>query len=76
MVFLDQLGSKYILMAFPGVISIRVPLPFHKILEIMASSKMAMIDDGLDLEFLFSINDVWGWSREVVPVLGGFFECC
>ena len=30
---------------------------------------MAMIDDGLDLEFLFPINDVWGGSRKVVSVL-------
>ena len=74
MVVSDQLGGEYVLMAFPRVICIRVPSPFHKVLEIMASSEMAMIDDGLHLEFFFSINDFWGGSREVVPVLMGFFE--
>ena len=28
-----------------------------------------MISDGLDLVFFFSINDVWGRSREVGSVL-------
>ena len=33
-----------------------------------------MIDDGLDLEFFLSINEVWVRFREVVPVLSGFSE--
>ena len=33
-----------------------------------------MIDDGFDFELLLSINDVWGGSWEVVPVLIGFPE--
>ena len=33
-----------------------------------------MIDNGLDLEFLFSIDDVWGRPREVVSILMGFPE--
>ena len=33
-----------------------------------------MIDDSLDLEFFFSINDVWGRSWKVVSVLVGFSE--
>ena len=70
MILSDQLGGEYILMVFPRIICIRISLPFHKVLEITASSKMVMIDDGLDLEFFFPINDVWGWSREVVSVLG------
>jgi hypothetical protein len=28
--------------------------------------------DGLDFEFFFSINDVWGRSRVVISILLGF----
>ena len=35
---------------------------------------MAVVDDGLDLVLLFSINDVWGWTRKVVPILTSFPE--
>ena len=35
---------------------------------------MAMIDDGLDLVFFLSIDDVWGGTREIIPVLMGFLE--
>ena len=40
----------------------------------MFSPEVTMINDGLDLEFLLSVDDVWGWSREVVAVLGSFPE--
>ena len=40
----------------------------------MPLPKVAMIDDSLDLEFFFSINDVWGRSWKVVSVLVGFSE--
>ena len=67
-----SLGSIGGRICLDGVL--RVPFPFHKVLEITASFKMAVIDDGLDFKFFFSINDVWGRSREVVPVLMGLFE--
>ena len=76
MVFSDQLGHEHILMAFPGIVSTGISLPLYKILEIMASSKVVMIDDGFDFKFFFPINDIWGWSREVVTILGGFFKLC
>ena len=66
---LRSIGGR---ICFDGVL--RVPFPFHKVLEIMASFKMVVIDDGLDFKFFFSINDVWGRSQEVVPVLMGLFE--
>ena len=72
MVFLDQLRSEYISLVFPGVVSRGIPFPLDEILQISSSPEVAMIDDGLDLEFFFSINDVWGRPREVVPILVSF----
>ena len=72
MVFLNQLRSKHILSVFPGVVSSGISLPFDKILEVSFFPKVTMIDDGLDLIFLFSINDVWGRTREIVSVLTSF----
>ena len=74
MVFPDQMRGKHVVMVFPGIVSAGISFPLHQVLEITAFSKVAMIDDGLDFEFFFSINDVWGRSREVVPVLVGLFE--
>ena len=28
-----------------------------------------MVSDGLDFIFFFSVDDVWGWSREIGSVL-------
>ena len=75
-IFLNQLWSEYILLTFPRIVSCGIPFPLDKVLEITSSPEVVMIDDGLDLEFLFSINDIWGRFRKVVSVLGGFFERC
>ena len=58
------------MMAFPGIVSVGITLPLHEVLEIMAFPKVAMINDGLDFKLFLSINDIWGWSWEVVTVLG------
>jgi hypothetical protein len=34
------------------------------------STEEAMSADGFDLKFLFSVYDIWWWSREVDAVLG------
>ena len=73
-IFLNQPWSEYILMVFPGVVSCGISLPLDEILKVSAPSKIAMIDDGLDLIFLFSINDVWGRTREIVSILASFPE--
>ena len=74
MVFLDQLRSEYISLVFPGVVSRGIPFPFDKILQVSSPPEVVMIDDGLDLEFFFPINDVWGRPWKVVPVLVSFSE--
>ena len=76
MIFLNQLWSKYILLTFPQIVSCGIPFPLDEVLEITSPPKVAMIDDGLNLTFLFSINDIWGRFRKVVSVLGGFLEQC
>ena len=73
-VFLDQSWGEDILLAFPGIVSHGISFPLDKILETTSLPEIAMIDDGLNLEFFFSINDVWGRSWEVASVLVGFYE--
>ena len=69
MVLTDQLVGEYIAVVFPGVIGLGIPFPLDQVLESSPSPKIAMVSDGLDLIFFFSINDVWGRSREVGSVL-------
>ena len=61
--------GKYIAVILPGVVSLWVSLPFDQILKSSPFPKVAMISDGLDFIFLFSVDDVWGRSREVGSVL-------
>ena len=74
MVLLNQPWSEHIFLVFPGVVSRGIPLPFDEILEGSALPKVTMINDGLDLVFFFSINDVWGRTWKVVSVLASFSE--
>ena len=64
--------GEYIAVVFPGVVGLGVSFPLDQVLESSPSPKVAMISDGLDLVFFFSINDVWGRSREVDSVLFRF----
>ena len=74
MVFLNQLRGEYISLVFPGVVSRGISLPFDEVLKISPLPEIAMIDDGLDFVFFFSINDVWGRAWKVVSVLTSFSE--
>ena len=68
----DQLVGEYITVIFPGIVSLGVSSPFDQVLESLPSPKVAMISDGLDFIFFFSVDDVWGRSREVGSVLFRF----
>ena len=68
----DQLFGKDIPVIFPGVVSLGISLPFDQVLKSSPSPKPAVISDGLDFVFLFSVDDVWGWSWEVGSVLFHF----
>jgi hypothetical protein len=69
MIFLDQPWSEYIFLAFPGVVSRGVSLPFDEVLKVSPFPEMTVIDDGLDFVFFFPVDDVWGWAWKVVSIL-------
>ena len=64
--------GEHIAVVFPGVIGLGVPLPLNQVLESSPFPKMVVISDGLDFVLLFSVDDVWGGSREVGSVLSCF----
>ena len=68
----DQLIGEYIAVVFPGIVGLGVAFPLDQVLESSPSPEMAMIPDGLDFIFFFSVADVWGRSREVGSVLFRF----
>ena len=61
--------GEHIAVVFPSVIGLGVSLPLDQILESSPFPEVAVVSDGLDFIFFFSINDVWGRSREVGSVL-------
>ena len=68
-ILIEQLFGEDITVIFPGIVSLGVSFPFDQILQSSLFLKPSMVPDGLDLILLFSIDDVWGWSREVGSVL-------
>ena len=74
MVFSDQLRGEYVSLMFPGVVSRGISLPLDEVLKVSSPPEMTMVDDGLDFVLLFSINDVWGRTREIVSILTSFPE--
>ena len=57
---------------FPCVICIGIALPFDKILELSFTSKVTVIDDGLDFVFFGVFDKVRRWPRVVGPVFRSF----
>ena len=72
MVLTNQLVGEYIAVILPGIVRLWVSFPFDQVLKSSPFPKVAMISDGLDFIFLFSVDDVWGRSREVGSVLFRF----
>ena len=68
MVGLDQCGCVYMVSCFPRVVCIGVFFPLDKILELSFTSKVMVINDGLDFIFFGVFDKVWGWPHVVVPV--------
>ena len=64
--------GEYIAVVFPSIVGLGVTFPLDQVLESSPSPKMAMIPDGLDFIFLFSVDDVWGRPREIDSVLFRF----
>ena len=66
----NQSFGEHVAVIFPGVVSLGISPPFDQILECSPSPKSSMISNGLDFILLLSVDDVWGWSREVGSILG------
>jgi len=49
-----------------------VSFPLDEVLYLAPTPEHAVIEDGLDLVFFFSINQVGGWFDEVRSISGGF----
>ena len=62
------------MMMFPGIVCRGISLPLDEILKVSSFPEISVIDDGLDLIFFLSINDVWGRTWEIVSVLSGLSE--
>ena len=68
-IFSDQLGGEDLISWFPRVVCHGVTLPFDQILKSPFLTKVSVIYDFFDFELLEVVHEVWGRSREVVPVL-------
>ena len=71
MVFLYQIIRVYVLGGFPRIIRRWIALPFDQILQPALTPVMSVIDNGLDLVFLFTLNQVRWWTHEVGSVGSG-----
>ena len=72
MIGLDQCGCMYMVSCFPRVIRIGIPFPLDKILKLSFTSKVTVINDGLNFVFFGVFDKVRRWPRVVGPVFCGF----
>ena len=68
MMLFDQLWGEHLIEEFPGVVRFWVALPFDQVLELAPSAMEAMVSNGLDFIFLFSVHYLRGRFRKVDPV--------
>ena len=61
---------------FPRVVRVRVSFPFEEILQGFLSPVETVINDGLDLVLVFSLDQFGGWSDIVRSVLRSLVVCC
>ena len=62
----------YVVSCFPCVVRIGIPFPFDEILKLSFTSKMTVINDGLDFVFFGVFDKVRRWPRVVGPVFRSF----
>jgi hypothetical protein len=61
-----------IIMIFPAIVCVRIALPLDQVLLLLPSAVMLLVQNGLDLVFLLSIDDIWGRFKVIGPMFGGF----
>jgi len=74
MIGLDQDFCMQIFHRFPRVITVWVSFPLDQVLELTLLPKEAVIYNGLNLVFRVFIDEIWGWSRIIGAMSGGFSE--
>ena len=62
----------YLVSCFPRVVCIGVSFPLDKILKLSFTSKVTVINDGLDFIFFGVFDKIRRWPRVIVPVFYGF----
>jgi hypothetical protein len=64
-ILIDQRWRMYLISWFPSVIGIQVAFPFQEVLQILFTTLMTVIDNGLHLVLRFALYDIW-WRPHVV----------
>jgi hypothetical protein len=59
---------------FPGIVTFRVPFPFHKVLELSHPTLEPVVDDMLYLVFLMPFDHFRGRSCKIGAMNGVFLE--
>jgi hypothetical protein len=68
MILVDQQWRVHLISRFPGIVSIRVSLPFQEILQRSITALVTVIDNGLHLVLRFPLHEV-RWRPHVVYAL-------
>ncbi len=72
LVMLDEIRGMDLISGFPCIVAFGIPLPFDQVLKSFCSSELSVCDDSFDFVFLFSVNEVRGWSGKVWTVRSRF----
>ncbi len=72
LIMLDKFRGMDLIHGFPGIVTVRVSLPFDEVLKPFRASELSVCDDSFDFVFFFSINEVRGWSGEVWTMCSRF----
>jgi hypothetical protein len=63
-----QCGGVHICCGLPRIVTVWVTLPLDQVLELALTPGVTVIDDGLHLEFLLTLDEIRWQSREVGAV--------
>ena len=72
MVLFGEIWSMDLVSWFPCVVAVGVSDPFDKVLEVLITSMISMIDDLFYFILFFSVDKVRWWSGEVRAVCSCF----
>jgi len=72
LIMLDNFRHVDLVSWFPCVVTFGISFPFYEVLKSFRSSELSVCNDSFDFVFLFSVNEVRGWSGEVWTVRSCF----